>query len=264
MQKEGKRAPSPILTYVLFILLFLSCTAALLALCRLLGGEASALPAQEPSASTMQGNYVIVLDAGHGGEDGGAVGQAAGRDVLEKDINLSITLTLEELLREAGYSVALTRREDALLYDRSSDYQGRKKALDMAARLRVAEEAADEGMTVLFVSIHQNSFSDARYDGLQVYYSANAPASSSLAQTIQDTAREQLAPDNRRKIKPGEEIYLMKNLTCPAVLVECGFLSNPDECAALATEEYQNRVAYAIFCALREYTSTDGENHPVS
>ena len=131
----------------------------------------------------------------------------------------------------------------------------RKKALDMAARLATAEKAAKEGKTVLFISIHQNTFPDARCTGLQVYHSLNDSRSATLAKVIQDTAREQLAPDNDRTVKEGGSIYLLMHLTCPAVLVECGFLSNPKECAALADEAYQNRMAYAIFCALRNYTA---------
>jgi N-acetylmuramoyl-L-alanine amidase len=90
---------------------------------------------------------------------------------------------------------------------------------------------------------------------LQVYHSANDPRSATLAKVIQDTAKEQLAPNNNRATKVSRDIYLLKNLTCPAVLVECGFLSNPTECAALTTPQYQTRVAYAIFCALRQYAT---------
>ena len=244
---------NPVWMYLLFILLFLSCTAALLSLCRALGGNASPTSnVQKPDTAARPTVYVI--DAGHGGEDGGAVGHIGNVSVPEKDINLAVAQALASLLRESGAQVVLTRETDTLLYDRGADYQGRKKALDMAARLAIAEKAAARG-EVIFVSIHQNTFSSPAYHGLQVYHSTNTPASARLAQTIQDTARQQLAPDNNRKIKPGENIYLLKQLSCPAVLVECGFLSHPEECAALASEEYQNRVAYAVFCALREYAA---------
>ena len=259
MSRSNVKNPIPV--YLLFILLFLACTAALLSLCRVLCGESATPSALQQSDEER--TLVYVIDAGHGGEDGGAVGHLGDMAVQEKDINLAIAKALASLLQESGAQVILTRETDTLLYDRNVDYEGRKKALDMAARLAVVEEASRRG-EVVFVSIHQNMFRESVYHGLQVYYSANAPASAALAQTIQDTAREQLAPDNRRKIKPGGDIFLLKNLTCPAVLVECGFLSNPDECAALATEEYQNRVAYAIFCALREDAAADVEKDPAS
>ena len=255
--KNSAHASTPLPAYLLFILLFLSLTAALISLTRALAGEDAAL--LHPSAGVTQSppfsDLVFVIDAGHGGEDGGAVGYANGSTVLEKDINLAIATELAQQLCDAGADAVLTRRSDTLLYDRNEDYEGRKKALDMAARLAIAERAAADGRTVIFVSIHQNTFTDARYSGLQVYYSANAGASARLAQHIQDTAREQLAPNNDRATKVSHDIYLLKNLSCPAVLVECGFLSNPTECAALTTPQYQTRVAYAIFCALRQYAT---------
>ncbi|MBQ7337215.1 MAG: N-acetylmuramoyl-L-alanine amidase [Clostridia bacterium] len=255
---QGRPASrSPLPAYILFVLLFLSLTAALLSLCRVLAGK-DALPTQQPngaSNSSPFSSYVFVIDAGHGGEDGGAVGYVDGRQLTEKQVNLAIANALTSLLEDAGAQVIMTRTEDILLYDRNSDYQGRKKALDMAARLAITEQAGKDGATVIFVSIHQNTFSDSRYSGLQVYYSANTPDSARLANTIQATARAQLDPDNSRATKNGSDIYLLKNLHYPAVLVECGFLSNPDECASLSTETYQNRVAYTIFTALRQYTN---------
>ena len=257
MSTKQRKSGLPLsLSYILFILLFLACTAAMVALCTLLGGTLPLVSQLSPEASApgAQGAPVIVIDAGHGGEDGGTSGHLGGREILEKHLNLDIAQRLCTLLTDAGYTVIMTRTEDRLLYDRDVDYNGRKKALDMAARLSVTQQAADSS-GALFVSIHMNSFPQSEYRGLQVYYSANHSDSRALAQRIQDTAREQLSPDNRRQIKQGGDIYLLKNLSCPAVLVECGFLSNPEECAALATEEYQNRVAYAVFCALRKYTA---------
>ena len=260
--KQQKSALPFSLSYVLFILLFLACTAAMVGLCTLFEGTKSLVSLRSPEASApgAQRTPVIVIDAGHGGEDGGTSGHLGGREILEKHLNLDVAQRLCTLLTDAGYTVVMTRTEDRLLYDRDVDYNGRKKALDMAARLHLTQQAADPD-GALFVSIHMNSFPQSEYRGLQVYYSSNSADSRILAQSIQDTAREQLAPDNHRAIKEGENIYLLKNLSCPAVLVECGFLSNPDECAALATEEYQNRVAYVIFCALREYTAEHSQSN---
>ena len=200
----------------------------------------------EPSASTALQDYTIVLDAGHGGEDGGA---SSASGVLEKDINLAITMTLRDLFVANGVRVILTRSEDVLLYDKTIDYHGRKKALDLAARREIAEETPN----AIFVSIHMNSFPETQYKGLQVWYSRNDPASLTLAQTIQDLAADQLQKKNDRRIKAAtSSIYLLYHLTCPAVLVECGFLSNPEEATLLSTEAYQNKLAFLLFLAISD------------
>lgn len=262
--------PSVWLTYLLFVLLFLTLTAALITLTQIIGNKSTDLRqtmdiGADSSLSQFSpiSSYLFVVDAGHGGEDGGAVGYVNGVALPEKNINLAIATTLTELLRDAGATAIMTRDTDALLYDRNGAYEGKKKALDMAARLAVVEsaksKAEDENKQVIFVSIHQNTFSDPKYSGLQVYYSGNHDQSAVLAQIIQETARQHLAPDNHRATKVGQDIFLLKEIRSPAVLVECGFLSNPAECAALGTESYQNRVAYAIFCALRQYATKQVE-----
>ena len=188
----------------------------------------------------------VVLDAGHGGEDGGAV-SASG--VFEKDVNLAITLALRDLLAANGVSVVLTRSEDILLYDRTVDYHGRKKALDLAARRKIAEETPN----CVFVSIHMNAFPQTQYSGLQVWYSPNSAASLTLAQTVQGLVAEKMQPENDRKVKPAtSSIYLLHHLQCPAILVECGFLSNPHEAELLATKEYQNQLAYLLFLSITQ------------
>ncbi len=200
----------------------------------------------KPSATTALQEYTIVLDAGHGGEDGGASSTSG---ALEKEINLAITLMLRDLLVANGAHVILTRSEDTLLYDKTIDYHGRKKALDLAARRKIAEETPN----AIFVSIHMNAFPQSKYEGLQVWYSKNSPASLTLAQSIQQLAKEQLQPNNDRRVKAAtSSIYLLHHLTCPAVLVECGFLSNPQEAALLATEEYQNQLAFLLFLAISD------------
>ncbi|MBQ7319323.1 MAG: N-acetylmuramoyl-L-alanine amidase [Clostridia bacterium] len=253
MAKNRTETRAPLtLSYILFIFLFLACTAGMVVLCTLLGGEYSLFSKDTYTPSTPNAP-VIVIDAGHGGEDGGTSGHIGSREILEKHLNLDIAEQLATLLTEQGYTVVMTRTEDRLLYDRSADFQGRKKVLDMAARLAVAA-AAGEKQSAIFISIHMNSFTQSEYSGLQVYYSSNDAASATLAQAIQDSARKALAPENDRKIKAaGDSIYLLDRITFPAVLVECGFLSNPQECALLDTEEYRTRVAYAIFCGLRSF-----------
>lgn len=190
--------------------------------------------------------FTIVLDAGHGGEDGGTV-SASG--ICEKDINLAIAKKLESLLTVCGISVVMTRSEDILLYDKTIDFHGRKKALDLAARRRIAEETEN----AVFVSIHMNAFPSAKYNGLQVWYSQNSPHSLTLAQSMQSLTAKQFQPQNNRRIKAAtSSIYLLHHLNCPAILVECGFLSNPTEAELLASDEYQDRLAFLLFLALTD------------
>ena len=182
----------------------------------------------------------VILDAGHGGEDGGAV---SADGLQEKNLNLDLTLRIRDLLVADGVNVILTRDTDVLLYDRNADYRGRKKALDLQARQNIAEQTPGAA----FVSIHMNSFPQKQYHGLQVWYSPNNPQSSVLAGRIQDRVRSLLQPDNTRKTKQaGSNIYLLDHLHQPAVLVECGFLSNPPEAARLATDAYRQQLAQAI------------------
>lgn len=197
-----------------------------------------------PAASTEPADgmlpFTVVLDAGHGGEDGGAVGA---NGLQEKHVNLAVTLLIRDLLEANGIPVVLTRDTDVLLYDRSVDYQGRKKALDLQARQQIAEKTPN----AVLVSIHMNAFGQKQYSGLQVWYSANDTRSATLAGAIQDTVRDRLQPDNARRIKQAESnIYLLSHVTVPAVLVECGFLSNPQEAALLKTDAYRQQLAQAV------------------
>ncbi len=204
-------------------------------------GDIQESPSDHPSVPWR----VVVIDAGHGGEDCGAI-SAAG--LYEKDINLSVAMALRELLEANGIPTVMTRTEDKLLYDRNVDFQGRKKVLDMAARLNIVNETAD----CLFVSIHMNAFPQAKYSGTQVWYGEHDPRSAAIAKNIQDAARV-WQPDNNRQIKPSVgSIFLLDRPACPAVLVEGGFLSNPTEAAALADPAYRQELAFVIFTAIME------------
>lgn len=185
----------------------------------------------------------VVIDAGHGGEDGGA-SSAAG--LTEKDVNLAVALYLRDILEAAGIPTVMTRTEDKLLYDRSVDFQGRKKVLDLAARRTIADETPG----CLFVSIHMNAFPEAQYSGMQVWYGTQDARSADIAGGIQQGALT-LMPDNHRKIKAaGSNIYLLDRITSPAVLVECGFLSNPAEAERLGDEAYRQALAMVIAGAI--------------
>jgi N-acetylmuramoyl-L-alanine amidase len=245
--------------------LLLACTALLALTTYLLGGSPTARAVRKPlteAAGTVgepSGNdspiTCIVIDAGHGGEDGGA-SSAAG--VVEKDVNLSVALALRDLLEAAGVPVVMTRTEDILLYDRNLNFQGRKKILDLAARRIVAEKtaaaAAENGGTSLFISIHMNAFPRPQYSGMQVWYGTGHPLSAEVAGSIQ-AASVAVMPDNHRQIKAaGSNIYLLDRIKSPAVLVECGFLSNPAEAERLSREEYRYAVAALIFSSVISFT----------
>ena len=192
---------------------------------------------------------VIVLDPGHGGEDGGASGADG---TVEKNLNLTVANAVAEILTAAGYDVRLTRTEDRLLYDLYgdlTDYTGHKKTYDLRNRLRFTKEAEAS----LLVSIHMNKFSDPQYSGLQVYYSTARPESQTAASAVQNYAKLYLQKDNDRQIKKAtSSIYLLARSECPAILIECGFLSNEEELSRLTDPLYQRKLALTIACAIAE------------
>jgi len=188
----------------------------------------------------------IIIDAGHGGEDGGTIGITG---VYEKDINLSLAMDLYSLFKASDFPVILTRDKDILLYDTNVDYYGKKKILDLAKRYEIASKYENS----IFISIHQNAFSDSKYSGLQVYYSKNDPLSYELASEIQVLVKNTLQNQNDRNIKPSNGIYLLEKITSPAILIECGFLSNETECKLLQTKEYQKQLTAVIYSAILSY-----------
>ena len=178
----------------------------------------------------------IIIDAGHGGFDGGT---SSDDGIIEKDINLKISLYLCEYLNFFGFNTILTREKDESLESDGLSTIREKKSSDIHNRMDLMEKTDN----ALFVSIHQNHYSVEKYYGLQVFYSPNfSDESSQLAQSIQETVTELLQQDNERQIKKcGTSVYLMYNAVKPAVLVECGFLSNHNESQLLKTEEYQKK-----------------------
>lgn len=181
----------------------------------------------------------VILDAGHGGEDGGAVSVTG---VPESRINLEIVLRLRDALALYGVSPVVLREEDISLHDPEASTLREKKRSDLKNRVRAVE--AVEGGTLL--SIHQNSYPGNQYRGAQVFY-APTGWSRKLAELLQTALREELQPDNDRKAKPiPESVYLMNHVSCPAVLVECGFLTNPEEEARLRDGGYQKKLAAVL------------------
>jgi len=191
---------------------------------------------------------VILLDAGHGGEDGGAVGIGG---VVEKDLNLAIALKLDSFLRAMGYQTILTRNSDSDLHDQAASTVRDRKTSDIHNRFAMQEALRDKD---LFVSIHMNKFPGSGAHGTQVFYSKNTPASAVLAQSIQESVVRLVQPENTRQIKPsGDSIYLLYYAKKTAVLVECGFISNAGDAEKLQDEGYQNQIAFAIACGVLEY-----------
>ena len=201
------------------------------------------------SVSFNGDTVTYVIDAGHGGEDAGAI---ADDGTLEKDLNLEIAFLLNDILELNGNSVKMTRRTDTLLYDYYGDldnYKGQKKVYDLKNRLKITNEFDNS----VYVGIHMNKFPSSKYKGLQVYYSPNAKKSADIASTIKDNTRLYLQKDNRREIKKADSsIYILNNAQGPAVLVECGFLSNDDELKDLKSKDYQVRLSLTLFCSLMQ------------
>ncbi|MBR2869236.1 MAG: N-acetylmuramoyl-L-alanine amidase [Clostridia bacterium] len=196
---------------------------------------------------------VIIIDAGHGGIDGGTQTKDG---VLEKDINLSIAMKLSDVLTSFGYNVIMTRKTDASIHSDGVTGIRNQKISDIKNRLHIIESTEN----AIFISIHQNYFSQSKYNGAQIFYSKNNPLSEKLAQSIRTSIISSLQKDNTREIKQsGKEIYLLNKATVPAVMVECGFLSNKEEADLLITEKYQHKIAFFIATGITDFIKTSEE-----
>ena len=189
----------------------------------------------------------IVIDVGHGGFDSGKVGV---NGELEKDINLQIALKLKETLEKQGISIIMTREDDKGLYDEDAS---NKKAQDLQRRC----DLINEKKPLITISIHQNSYTSPEIKGAQVFYYANSTESQKLAEIIQETLIKQADPENHREAKPNDSYYLLKRTSSVIVIVECGFLSNPDEAAKLSDENYQQKIVDAICQGVFTYLEKD-------
>ena len=204
------------------------------------------------AAAEANGKSVIVIDAGHGGEDSGAIGADG---TLEKDLNLEISLNIGELLSEKGYAVVYTRTEDKLLYKEEENIKGIRKISDLKNRCEIAKQYPE----AIFVSIHMNSFGSSKYSGLQIYHNDTSGAEA-LANCVRNSVRESLQPENKRGLKKGKDIYVLENSLNEAILIECGFLTNPEECKKLSEKEYQNKLSFAIVYGIIKYTEMKNAN----
>ena len=189
---------------------------------------------------------IVVIDAGHGGEDVGAVGVSG---VFEKDLNLSYSITLGEMLASEGYTVFYTRTEDRLLYTEEENIKGMRKIYDLKNRAIFTNEKSP----FFLISIHMNYFSVEKYHGFEVYYASDSAPSKRLAYDISDEVKQSIADAGDRTPKASDDLYLLSNVTCPAVLLECGFLSNIVECNRLCEKEYEKQLCFAIVCGMIKY-----------
>lgn len=195
-----------------------------------------------PTIAAVQPNAyppVLILDAGHGGEDGGASSAAGDK---ESDINLSIVLKLESLMAFLGVDTVLTRSEDISIYDESCETLREKKVSDLKNRAALINNTQG----AMLISVHQNSFTDSKYQGMQVFFGAGE-VSAQWGVYTQDAAQRFLDRGNSRTASPvPDHLYLFSHIDCPAILVECGFLSNGEEASLLLTDTYQRKIAITL------------------
>lgn len=190
--------------------------------------------------------HCIIIDPGHGGEDGGATSCAG---ILESEYNLQIARRLRDLLCLMGYDTKMTRTTDISIYTKGKTLS-QKKMSDLKERVRITNETENG----ILISIHQNIFPDSQYSGAQVFY-ADTATSMDLAKQMQSLLVSSLNPGSKRQCKKSSGIYLMEHITRPGILIECGFLSNPREEALLRTPEYQKKLCCVIAAGLDGYLS---------
>ncbi len=235
--KIGKKSIIAIITAFLIIL---SAMLYLTFMANFSAAEASSMPITQKT---------VIVDAGHGGDDGGAIGIDG---TVEKDINLDIALKLEKILKFYGFNVIMTRTQDVMTCDDGLDSLRKRKISDIHNRFELMRKNPD----AIFISVHQNKFEDSSQHGTQVFYSGNDERSKELAEAIQTSVTLTLQRKNGRVVKKsGSGIYLLYHAKIPAVLVECGFISNSDEEKKLKDESYRMKLAILIADGLLKYLS---------
>lgn len=235
--KIGKKSIIAIITAFLIIL---SAMLYLTFMANFSAAEASSMPITQKT---------VIVDAGHGGDDGGAIGIDG---TVEKDINLDIALKLEKILKFYGFNVIMTRTQDVMTCDDGLDSLRKRKISDIHNRFELMRKNPD----AIFISVHQNKFEDSSQHGTQVFYSGNDERSKELAEAIQNSVTLTLQRKNDRVVKKsGSGIYLLYHAKIPAVLVECGFISNSDEVKKLKDESYRMKLAILIADGLLKYLS---------
>mgnify|MGYP005798866137 CR=1 FL=1 len=199
-----------------------------------------------PVVSTPVSDKVIVIDAGHGTPDEGA---ESTNGTSEAQINLRIALKLQNLLEQSGCTVILTRSDDNAIYDIDKDTLREKKVSDIKNRVKIGNESSAD----IFVSIHLNKIPQSQYYGWQCFYKNNSEDSKELANSLQDNLNEAIQKENKRVALGIENVYIVEHVEIPISIVECGFLSNPEEEKELQTDEYQDKLAWGIYNGIIDY-----------
>lgn len=202
---------------------------------------------QASGKAREENSRLVIIDAGHGGSDPGKIGVDG---VKEKDLNLVMAKKLGTLLLQQDLEVLYLRESDAGLYDESAS---NKKVQDMKRRCDIINEEKP----ALVISIHQNSYHEESIHGAQVFYYATSSESERLAKVLQSELVRVVEPENHRQAKANDTYYLLKKTEAPVVIVECGFLSNWEECAKLQDENYQDRVVWAVHMGVLKYLNAD-------
>lgn len=191
-------------------------------------------------------NKVVAIDPGHGGVDPGAVSKSG---ILEDEINLKIALKLKRFIEQSGGIAIMTREEDVGLYTDNSTTLSQKKVEDLQNRRELIESSGAE----VFVSIHLNSFTKPGYYGSQTFYSETHDENEALAFILQEELKNVLDKENNRTPAIREDVYIIKDMSMPSVLIEAGFLSNENEARLLDTSEYQEKIAWSIYVGIMKY-----------
>lgn len=199
-----------------------------------------------PTVSLPVSGKTIVIDAGHGKPDEGA---ESSNGTTEAETNLKIALKLQNLLEQSGSSVVLTRSDENAIYDIDAKTLRQKKISDIHNRVKIGNESSAD----IFVSIHLNKIPQQQYDGWQTFYKEGSENGQKLAVSIQNNLNKAIQKENNRVAKTIDTIYIIKHVEIPIAIVECGFLSNPEEEKLLLQDEYQNKLAWGIYNGIIDY-----------
>ena len=198
------------------------------------------------TVATSVSNKVVIVDAGHGSPDEGA---ESSNGVAEATINLKIALKLKSLLEQSGCTVILTRSDENAIYDLDSKTLKQKKVSDIKNRVKIGNQSSAD----IFVSIHLNKIPQQQYYGWQCFFNSKNDNSKMLAEQLQENLNDSMQKENKRIAMKLNTVYIMKNVEIPISIVECGFLSNPEEEKQLQEDEYQNRLAWGIYNGITDY-----------
>lgn len=191
-------------------------------------------------------NKVIVIDAGHGKPDEGA---QSSNGTTEAQTNLKIALKLQNLLEQSGATVILTRSDEDAIYDLDKTTLKQKKISDIHNRVKIGNESSADA----FISIHLNKIPQEQYWGWQCFYKSNDESSQKLAKSIQQNLNDAIQKENKRVAMKIDNVYIIKHVEIPISIVECGFLSNPEEESLLLTDEYQDKLAWGIYNGILDF-----------